>query len=116
VSAYEGIEIGKLPIREIDWSKRGEYIRTRSARKGVDEFDVEPAWATEAATEPRRVLGPDRSSISGRTLRAVGWSDSAGRLLVVIILPRDDDPRTGRWWGVNAWSANSRDIREYWDR
>jgi hypothetical protein len=44
---YDGIPIPHLPIEEVDWQHRDEYIRTRSKRTGPDEFDVEPEWATQ---------------------------------------------------------------------
>ena len=56
---YDGIPISQLPIDEVDWEHRGEYIRTRSKRKGPEEFDVEPEWATEAVMDPRAVVRRD---------------------------------------------------------
>jgi hypothetical protein len=109
------LSIDDLPVEEVDWMHRGEYIRTRSARKERGEFDVEPAWATEAATDPARVIAVDRSSVSGRTVRVIGWSAGADRLLTVLLLPKGD-PMDGRWWGVNAWASNSRDQRTYPER
>jgi hypothetical protein len=45
----------------------------------------------------------------------LGWSAGAGRVLTVILLPKDQPP-AGAWWGVNAWEANERDRREYWEQ
>jgi hypothetical protein len=109
VEEYDGIPVPELPIDEIDWLHRG---RTRSARNGPKEFDVEPEWATEAALDERRLIAPDPASKSGRTIRVVGWSDGARRVLTVLLLSKDQPP-TGAWWGVNAWAANSRDARLY---
>jgi hypothetical protein len=41
---YEGVPLEDLAINDIDWTYRGEHIRTRSKRKGPNEFDVEPEW------------------------------------------------------------------------
>jgi hypothetical protein len=46
----------------------------------------------------------------------VGFSGSADAVLTVILLPGDadqDEPADGDWWGVNAWSASERDLRQY---
>jgi hypothetical protein len=102
-----------LPIEDVDWSKRGDYIRSRSQRKG-GEFDVEPEWATEAVMDEQRlVAAPDPASKSGETIRVVGYSGSANRVLVVILLPVDLADIDGSWIGVNAWAANSTTIRRY---
>jgi len=112
VQMYDGIPVEELAIEEVGWTERGDYIRTRSARKGRPEFEVEPEWATEAATEPRRLLGLDLASRSQRTIHVIGWSAAAGKLLTVILLPKHRPP-DGRWFGVNAWASNSRDERAY---
>lgn len=113
---YDGIPVADLPIEEVDWLHRGDYIRTRSSRKGSGEFDVEPEWATEAALDQDRLIALDPASKSGQTVRVVGWSSGARRVLTVLLLPKDHPP-TGAWWGANAWAANSRDSRLYrWER
>ena len=50
---YEGRPLDELPVNEVDWSHRGDHIRTRTKRypDRPEEFDVEPEWATEAALE-----------------------------------------------------------------
>jgi len=110
--AYDGTPIPELPIHQVDWEHRGEYVRTRSKRKGPDEFDVEPEWATGAVMDPRAVIRLDRASRSGEGLRVPGRSAAAGRVLVVILIPKEHPP-TGAWWGVNPWSANDRDRADY---
>ena len=52
---FLGWDPTELPIEGVDWSYRGEYIRTRSKRK-PGEFDVEPEWATEAVMDEQRIL------------------------------------------------------------
>lgn len=94
---YDGIPVALLPVDEIDWTHRGEYIRTRSSRKGLAEFDVEPEWATEAALDAERLIGRDPTSKSGEGVRLVGYSPGAGRVLTVIVIPKEHPP-SGKWW------------------
>ncbi|MBO0686688.1 MAG: hypothetical protein J2P45_26375 [Candidatus Dormibacteraeota bacterium] len=113
--SYDGIAYEELPLEAVDWSERDEYIRRRSERKALpNEFDVEPEWATEAVMEPNRVVGPGRSR-SGATIRVIGYSPGAGRLLTVLLLGKDE-PVGGEWWGVDAWASSDRDMREYRER
>lgn len=110
---FLGFDPAELPIEAIDWSKRGDYIRSRSQRK-PGEFDVEPEWATEAAMDEQRIIAaPDPASKSGETIRVVGYSESANRILVVILLPVQVPVIDGVWYGVNAWAANSTTIRRF---
>jgi hypothetical protein len=112
VEEYDGIPVHEVPIEEVDWLHRGDYIRCRSARKGRKEFDVEPAWAIEAVLDPGRLVVLDPASKSGRGLKVVGWSAGAGRVLTVLLISKTE-PTDGHWWGVNAWAANSGDARRY---
>jgi hypothetical protein len=110
--SYDCIPYNELPIETVDWQHRGEYIRQRSARKRQpDAFDVEPEWATEAALDPWGLVG-DGGSESGETIKVLGYSSAAGRVLTVLLLPKER-PATGDWWGVNAWAAKSSDERDY---
>lgn len=93
----------------VDWSKRGDYIRTRHG--------IEPGWADEAAGDAHAVwLTPDPASRSGHSIRVIGYSTSARSVLTVILLGADadpDEPPDGRWWGANGWVANDTDRRIY---
>jgi hypothetical protein len=95
-----------------DWSHRGEYIRTRTKRRGNEaETDIEPEWATEAfSDECAVVFDPDPASNSGSSVRTIGWSDRAGFLISVITVR---DPKTGHLWGANAFKSNDTDQRKY---
>jgi hypothetical protein len=90
VQEYDGVPVAELSIEEVDWTHRGDYIRSRSARKGRQEFDVVPEWADEAVHVSRRVLSLDPASKSRKTIRAVGWPAGAGRVLTVILCRRID--------------------------
>lgn len=113
--SYDCIPYEELPIDSVDWQHRGDYIRQRSIRKNQpNAFDVEPEWATEAALDPEGLVG-DGGSDSGETIKVVGHSAGAGRVLTVLLLPKDHPP-AGDWWGVNAWAASSTDERRYRQR
>ncbi|MGH3545046.1 MAG: hypothetical protein ACRDPW_03870 [Mycobacteriales bacterium] len=75
---YDGIPVPLLPIDEVGWEYRAEYIRTRTVRRSVREFDVEPEWATEAALDPYRLVGRDLASKSGQAVRIVGTRRELG--------------------------------------
>ncbi|WP_182358626.1 hypothetical protein [Tomitella gaofuii] len=117
---YDGVAYEQLSFREVDWTESALHIRTRSRRTGrTNEFDVEPEWASEALSDPRRLVGSARSR-SGIAVLVLGWSPSAparhgngfGRLLKVIVIPKDHPPRS-RWWGATAMDANRADRRYY---
>ena len=85
---------------EVDWRHRGDYIA---------KHRLTPAQADEAFGDPNRlVIDPDPASMSGRTVRLIGWSPSLRQVVTVIVLP--DGEVT---WGVNAWPANRTDQRRY---
>lgn len=87
---------------------RGEYIATRSARRPGDT-DIDPAWADEAYTDEARVVfDPDYASKTGRSVRTIGYSPTAGFIITVITVVE-----AGHLWGVNAWRANEKDTAAY---
>ncbi len=111
-TTYDGIPYPLLRISQIDWQQRGDHSRRRSLRKGRPaELDVEPEWATEAAMDRYRLVG-DSGSASGLSVRVVGHSPSAGRLLTVVLVPKHRPP-AGEWWGATAWVADERQRRAY---
>ena len=70
---------------------------------------IEAGWAMEALSDPDALrINPDPSSKSGRSVRTIGYSSSAGRLLSVITLTEE-----GVTYGVNGWRSNDSDIRRY---
>jgi len=70
---------------------------------------IAPDWADEALVDPERtVLEPDPSSKSGRGVRIIGYSASAGCLVTVIVIEHEDIV-----YGVNGWQANNTDLRRY---
>jgi hypothetical protein len=111
-TTYDRIPYSRLRIERVDWWHRENHIRRRSARKGrPTEVDVEPEWATEAAMDQYRLVG-DSGSRSGLSVRVIGRSPSAGRVLTLVLVPKHRPP-AGEWWGATAWAANERERRAY---
>jgi len=85
-----------------------EYIRSRSARYRGG-MDLEPEWTQELMADERLLeLSPYPASRVGAT-GFIGYSPSAGRVLVVIAY-RDADSELH---GMNAWPASGRDLATY---
>jgi len=68
---------------------------------------IRRASPDEASGQALRI-DPDPASKSGRSVRTIGYSASAGGLVTVITLIDD-----GVTYGVNAWRSNNTDIRRY---
>lgn len=94
---------------ELIWSdEAAAYIASRSSRY-LDGLDVDPGWTQEAMSDLNlAALEPDPKSRMGAA-RFIGYSTSAGRVLVVIAY-RDLD---GDLHGVNAWPATGADLKLY---
>jgi len=100
--------IEELPILAVDWIHRAEHIRTRSTRRRGD-LDVEPGWATEAALDPDRLV-----DVAGEgSIVVLGSCERTGSVLKVWLVPKDDMPTSGEWWGASACVANERNVRDY---
>lgn len=85
----------------MDWTYRADYMR--------DRHGTEAAWAKEALQDPDALrIVPDPASRSGRSIRTIGYSPSAGCLLTVITVTEGDVI-----YGVNSWRSNDIDIRRY---
>jgi hypothetical protein len=94
---------------ELWWADEdADYIRSRSARyRGA--VDLEPEWTQEMMADEHLVeLSPYPAS-RVRASGFIGYSPSAGRVLVVIAY-RDVD---GELHGMNAWPASGRDLATY---
>jgi hypothetical protein len=84
------------------------YIQSRSTWY-AGALDIEPAWTAEAMADERLVeVSPYPTSRVGAT-GFIGYSASAGKVLVVIAY-RDLD---GDLHGMNAWPASGRDLATY---
>jgi hypothetical protein len=95
-----------------------EYIRTRSRRRRNDH-DVQPEWATEAATlrgaEASWAPPPEGSAaIESESLLVLGYSPTAEAVLKVWLRPID--MQAGDWVGVNAAFAKARLAKGFLER
>jgi hypothetical protein len=94
---------------ELWWAEEdADYIRRRSSRYS-GALDLQPAWTQEVmADEHLLELSPYPAS-RVRASGFIGYSPSAGRVLVIIAY-RDLD---GECHGMNAWPASGRDLTTY---
>jgi len=82
----------------------GLSVASTSPKHGLTSDIADEAWL-----DPNRLtIDPDPASMSGRTIRVIGWSPTSAKLVTVIVLPDGDTI-----WGVNAWPSNSTDRRRY---
>ena len=98
---YDGIPVADLPVTEIDVP---DPVHLRRSLRYPGEIDIDPAAAVEAALDLRGLIARDPQSRTGEAVRVVGFSPTAERLLVVVLLP-DGHPPTGLWHVVTAWPA-----------
>lgn len=104
VDVYDGIPVVDLAISEVDVPDPG-HLRRSLRYPGA--LDIEPEAAIEAALDPRGLVAQDPKSRTGEAIRVVGYSATAGRVLVVVLLPHEHQPRG--WWHVaTAWPADRR--------
>ena len=77
-----------------------------------DKHRTTVAMAVEALNDPDVVaFVPDPKSRSGKSSRFIGFSPTADRVLVVIVVDHD-----GQQYGANCWPANPTDQRIYRER
>ncbi|ETZ40469.1 MULTISPECIES: transposase [Mycobacterium avium complex (MAC)] len=77
-----------------------------------DHHQTTVAMAAEALDDPDVVAFiPDPKSRSGKSSRFIGYSPTAERLLVVIVVDHH-----GQHYGANCWPANPTDQRIYRER
>lgn len=70
---------------------------------------ISPEVANDAIADANRVvIDPDYNSVSGRSVRIIGYSMLAEALVTVIVLSDG-----GIDYGVNGWPANEKDQRIY---
>lgn len=89
---------------DVDWQHGAEHMWS--------QHQVSVEQANEALNDLAAVVAdPDTKSRSGQSARVIGYSPSAGVVLTVIVVHREDRP--GAWWGANGWRANTTDQRTY---
>jgi hypothetical protein len=90
-----------------DWSKRAEHLK-RSTRNASD-IDLELSWVNEAYADPGAVIfNPDFASITGKGIRTIGYSETAGFCITIITVLED-----GHLWGASAWKSSKSDTGRY---
>ena len=92
--------IRRCAVLEVDWSHRREHV----AEKGRT---VEQA--NEALEDPEMlVIDPDPRSVTGDSVRIIGYSSTAQEVLTVVVVVHD-----GQAYGATAWRANKHERRLY---
>ena len=104
---YDGIPVVDLPITDVDVP---DPAHLRRSLRYPNAADIEPVSAIEAALDRRGLIARDVKSRTGEAIRIVGYSPTADRVLVVVLLP-DDHPPQGLWHVATAWPAN-RSLRD----
>jgi hypothetical protein len=94
---------------QLHWAEEdANYIQSRSQRY-PGALDIHPVWTQEVLADDFVIeVSPYPTSRIGAS-GFIGWSESAGRILVVIAY-RDFD---GDLHGMNAWPASGRDLATY---
>lgn len=73
------------------------------------QHGITPEVANDALGDANRVvIDPDYNSMSGRSIRIIGFSPITDDIITVIVL--EDE---GIEYGVNGWVANEKDRRIY---
>jgi hypothetical protein len=98
---YDGIPVVELPITDVAVP---DPVHLRRSLRYPGEIDIEPVAAVESGLDPRGLVARDPQSRTGEAIRVVGFSPTAARLLVVVLLPGGHPP-TGLWHVVTAWPA-----------
>jgi hypothetical protein len=63
----------------------------------------------QALDDPKRlVIDPDPRSVTGESVRVIGYSDAAEEVLTVVVVIHD-----GRVYGATAWRASARELLLY---
>lgn len=88
-------------FEDVDWTHGEGHM--------WEKHGVTVAEANEALRDPMRVLiDPDYNSKTGQSARIIGWSDTYGDLLSIIVVTEDGDE-----YGANGWRSNEKDRRLY---
>ncbi|TFD50786.1 transposase [Cryobacterium frigoriphilum] len=89
---------------DVDWTHGADHMWA--------SHRITVAEAMEALADVDALLfDPDPKSKSGVSARVLGFSPTAGAVVVVILVHRQDHP--GGWWGANGWRAGPPDLRTY---
>jgi hypothetical protein len=106
---YDGLPVHELTITEVDVPEPAHLQRSLRYPGAVD---IQPIAAIEAALDTHGLIARDPRSRTGEAVRVVGYSATADRVLVVVLLPHDHPP-SGLWHVATAWPANSSERHQY---
>ncbi|MGH3875098.1 MAG: hypothetical protein ACRDSR_26975 [Pseudonocardiaceae bacterium] len=95
---YDGVPVVALPLIQVDVP---DPAHLRRSLRYPNAVDVDPVAAIEASLDPRGLIARDPKSHTGEAIRIVGYSPTAARVLVVVLLPHEHPP-LGRWHVVTA--------------
>lgn len=98
---YDGMPVVALPVIEVDVP---DPSHLRRSLRYPNAIDIDPVAAIEAALDPRGLIARDPKSRTGEAIRVIGYSSTATRVLIVVLLPREHPPQ-GLWHIVTAWPA-----------
>lgn len=96
---FDGTPLADLCFESIGWATGREHVEQRAVRKSTPEFEPAVEWATEACSDPRRLVGRTSSAVY-----VIGFSPSCGRLLRVVLQPLGH-ANDGDWLGLTAHAA-----------
>lgn len=106
---YDGIPVAELLFTEIDVP---DPIHLRRSRRYRGALDIDAVAGIEAAADPECLVAQDPNSATGEAIRAIGYSPTAARPLVVVLIP-ERHPPDGLWHVATAFPANARQRRTY---
>lgn len=89
---------------DVDWSERDAHMYTKHA--------LTTALAEEALSDPERVvIEPDYASVSGQSVRIIGYSPTLRTVLTIIVVPFE-----GVEYGASGWESNAKDRKIYYQK
>lgn len=106
---YDGMLVVELPITDIDVP---DPTHLQRSIRYPGALDLTPVAAIEAGHDPHGLIARDPRSKTGEAIRVVGYSPTADRVLIVVLIP-DQHPPTGLWHVATAWSANRTERNTY---
>ena len=109
---YDGVPVAELAIIEVDVP---DPVHLQRSLRYPGAVDIDPVAAIEAAGDAAGLIARDPNSATGEAIRVIGYSPTAARVLVVVLIP-DEHPPSGLWHVVTAWPASRPQRRSYTSR
>ncbi|HEX7373940.1 MAG TPA: hypothetical protein VF277_03140 [Steroidobacteraceae bacterium] len=102
---YDGVPVSELVIADVDVP---DSLHLKRSLRYPGAEDVDPVAAREAGMDPLGPIARDPRSATGEAIRVIGYSPTATRFYVVVMIP-DAHPPTGLWHVATAWPASRRE-------